>query len=381
MKKVFVYRNELLPVSETFIQAQSAALRGFEVKLVGLKKAANSLTVKNDPIYLTTDNSFVSRLRRYVFMNTGLAPGWLNTLRAAKPDLVHCHFATDGAIAMQVADATDVPLICTLHGYDVTTKDEHLAKSLLGRIYLRRREKLWKRVAKFVPTSQYIRDRAVAAGFPAEKMQVLYSGLDLSRFEARDVPRNPNLVLYVGRLVEKKGGPYLLKAVAKVAETHPDVELVIIGDGPLRESLEAEAKALKINCRFLGRLMNPEPGNSVHDWMRKARVFCGPSVEAADGNTEGVPFVFVESHALGLPAVSFNHAGIQEAVLHGETGLLAPERDLETLAAYLLRMIEDDAFWEECSARGKSWVWERFDLNVLTGELESLYSSVIANGR
>jgi glycosyltransferase involved in cell wall biosynthesis len=260
-------------------------------------------------------------------------------------------------------------------------KDEYLASNHDGRIYLRRRDKLWQQAAKFVPTSQYIRDRAVAAGFPADKMEVVYSGLDISRFEYRDEPRNPNLVLFVGRLVEKKGGSYLLKAVARVAETHPEVELVIIGDGPLRESLEAEAKSLRLNCRFLGRLMHPEPGNSVHDWMRRARVFCAPSVEASDGNTEGVPFVFVESMALGLPSVSFDHAGIKEAVLDGETGLLAPERDLETLSSYLLRMLEDNPFWEKCSARGKVWVRERFDLNVLTKQLEGLYSAVIASGK
>jgi glycosyltransferase involved in cell wall biosynthesis len=381
MKKVFVYRNELLPLSETFIRAQSSAVKAFDVRLVGLKVVSNGPPAGSNPLLLTTDNSFGSRLKRYLFMNTGVAPEFLKTLKAERPALVHSHFATDGAIALYVAEAAEVPLICTLHGYDVTTKDEYLAKTLVGRIYLRRREKLWERAAKFVPTSEYIGKRAVQAGFPAEKMEVLYSGLDLSKFEPRDSQRDPNLVLYVGRLVEKKGGPYLLKAVAKVAETRPEVELVVIGDGPLRESMEAEAKALGINCRFLGKLMNPEPGNSVHDWMRKARVFCGPSVEASDGNTEGVPFVFVESQALGLPSVSFDHAGIKEAVLHGETGLLAPERDLDTLSAYLLRMLEDDAFWEKCSARGMAWVRERFDLNVLTGQLESLYSTVIAGGR
>lgn len=381
MKKVFVYRNELLPLSETFIRAQSSAVKAFDVRLVGLKAIAHGLPIGTNPFLLTRDNSFASRFKRYLFMNTGMAPNFLNRLKAEKPALVHCHFATDAAVAMYVADAVGVPLICTLHGYDVTTKDEYLEKTLIGRIYLRRREMLWERAAKFVPTSQYIGNRAVQAGFPAEKMEVLYSGLDLSKFEARDVPRDPNLVLYVGRLVEKKGGPYLLKAVAKVAEKRPEVELVIIGDGPLRMSMEAEAKALGINCRFLGKLVRPEPGNSVHDWMRKARVFCGPSVEASDGNTEGVPFVFVESHALGLPAVSFDHAGIKEAVLHGETGLLAPERDLETLSDYLLRMLEDDAFWQKCSDRGKTWVRERFDLSVLTGQLESLYSSVIEGGK
>jgi glycosyltransferase involved in cell wall biosynthesis len=380
MKKLFIYRNVLLPLSETFVFAQAGALRGFDAKYVGLKPVPDGLPVQNRSIVLTPDDSWTSKLRRYVFMFSGYGPAFLKRLKAEKPELIHAHFSLDGSFALPLASALNVPLVCSLHGYDVTTRDEFIAKSLPGRIYLRRRKLLWKRVSKFVPTSQYIRDRAVAAGFPAEKMEVVYSGLDLKKFSVSDEPRNRNLILYVGRLVEKKGGPYLLKAVAKVAQTNPDVELMIIGDGPLRESMEQEAKELNLNCRFMGKLMNPEPGNSVHDWMRRARVFCGPSVEASDGNTEGVPFVFVESHALGLPAVSFDHAGIKEAVIHGETGLLAPERDIDTLAEYLLRMLNDDAFWQRCSDRGRSWVWERFDLNTLTRQLENLYSSVIAAG-
>jgi glycosyltransferase involved in cell wall biosynthesis len=313
-------------------------------------------------------------------MSWGYGPAFLKKLKAEKPDLIHAHFSVDGSMAISIADELGVPLVCSLHGYDITVKDEYLAKTKIGRLYIQRRELLWKRVSKFIPTSQYIGDRAVAAGFPAEKMEVVYSGLDLEKFTPGNGARNRNLILYVGRLIEKKGGPYLLKAVAKVAEKIPQVELAIIGDGPLRESMEAEARALNLNCKFLGKLMHPEPGNSVHDWMRRARVFCGPSVEASDGNTEGVPFVFVESHALGLPAVSFEHAGIKEAVVQGETGLLAPERDVDTLAEYLVRMLTDDPFWEKCSERGKTWVWERFDLNKLTTQLEALYNSVIAEG-
>ena len=381
MKKAFIYRNVLLPLSETFIFAQAGALRNFDVKFVGMKPALDGLPVRERSILLTEDDSFRSKVRRNLFMGTGFAPGFLRKLQAQKADLMHAHFSVDCSVALPIADALGVPLICSLHGYDVTTRDEFFAKTRDGRVYLRRREELWRKVTKFVPTSQYMMQRAIAKGYPAEKMEVVYSGLDLSKFDPGNQPRNRNLILYVGRLIEKKGGPYLLRAVAKVAKSLPEVELVIIGDGPLRKSMEVEAEALGINCRFLGKLLKPEPGNSVHDWMRKARVFCGPSVEAADGNTEGVPFVFVESHALGLPAVSFQHAGIKEAVLHGETGLLAPERDVETLAEYLLRMLTDDPFWNRCSERAKSWVWERFDLNVLTRQLENLYSSAIGTSK
>ena len=377
MKKVLIYRNTLLPLSETFIQAQANALQNFDVRFVGMKATSEGLPLRSKPIVVTEDDSLASKLKRTMFMSFGPTRSLLKRLKDENPSLMHCHFALDAAVAAPIAEGLGIPMVCSLHGFDITTRDEFLAKTRSGRIYLKRREQLWKSIARFIPTSQYIMNRAIAAGFPAEKMEVVYSGLYLDKFTPGTEPRNRNLILYVGRLIEKKGGPYLLKAVAKVAERHPDVELAIIGDGPLRQSLEEEAKALKINCRFLGKLMNPEPGNSVHDWMRRARVFCGPSVTASDGNSEGVPFVFVESHALGLPAVSFEHAGIKEAVLHGETGLLAPERDLDTLSNYLYRMLTDDPFWEKCSTRAKTWVWERFDLHVLTKQLEALYNSVI----
>jgi glycosyltransferase involved in cell wall biosynthesis len=379
MRKILIYRNQLLPLSETFIFAQAGALRNFDVRFAGMMPITNGLPVQDRSILLTRHNTCFSKVARSLFMNYGFGPGFLDRLRAEKPDLIHAHFSIDSSIAIPIAEQLDVPLVCSLHGYDVTTRDPYLAGTQDGRIYLRRRERLWERVTKFIPTSQYIMHRAIASGFPAEKMEVVYSGLDLNKLKPGNEPRDPNLILYVGRLVEKKGGPYLLKAVAKVAKTCPEVKLVIIGDGPLREAMKAEAKELKINCSFLGKLMDPEPGNSVHDWMRRARVFCGPSVEASDGNTEGVPFVFVESHALGLPAVGFDHAGIKEAVLHGETGLLAPEKDIDSLAVYLVRMLTDDPFWEKCSQRAKRWVWERFDLKVLTTQLEALYSRALSS--
>jgi colanic acid/amylovoran biosynthesis glycosyltransferase len=373
MRKVLIYRNELLPISETFIHSQAGALKIFEPRFIGLKKIPDGLCAHSDAIFLTEDNSLASRVKRKIFKEFAIAPRFLRRLRREQPLLIHAHFALDGVFAMRLADELRVPLIVTLHGYDVTTRDAVFAQVRDGRRYLKRREELWKKATKFLCSCEYIMNRAAAIGFPKEKMEVLYSGHHLSRYSPALEPRNRNLVLYVGRLIEKKGCPYLLRAVAKVAEAHPDVELAIIGAGPLLEPMQALAKELKIKCRFLGKLMNAEPGNSVYDWMRRARVFCAPSVTASDGNTEGQPAVFVEAQALGLPAVSFQTAGIGEAVLHGETGLLAPEKDVDILADYLLRFLRDDTFWQECSERGQRWVRERFDLDVLTQQLQRVY--------
>ena len=145
------------------------------------------------------------------------------------------------------------------------------------------------------------------------------------------VPRNRNLIVYVGRLIEKKGCSYLIRAAQLAARNCPDLELAIIGDGPLRSELEALAKTSGVRCEFLGTLSDPELGNTVLDWLNRARIFCMPSVTASDGNTEGQPAVFVEAHALGVPAVSFDTAGIGEAALNGKTGLLVEEKNVEQL--------------------------------------------------
>jgi colanic acid/amylovoran biosynthesis glycosyltransferase len=378
MKTVLIYKNELLPLTETFIYAQAQALMNFRVRFVGLKPSPGGLPVHSNSILLTEDDSPQSKIRRQLFKRFMVGRRFFNRLAQEKPDVIHAHFAVDATDAMCIAKKLGIPMVTTLHGYDVTTRDDVFAKNPEGRRFLRRRDELAKITTKFLCSCEHVRNRAAALGFPRDKMEVLYSGLDLDKLTPGTEPRNPNLILYVGRLIEKKGISYLLKAAAKVAQVNPAVEVAVIGVGPLLEPMQALARELKINCKFLGRLDNPEPGNSVHDWMRRARVFCGPSVTASDGNTEGVPFVFVESHALGLPAVSFQTAGIGEAVLHGETGLLAPEKDVDILSEYLLRLLQDESFWQACSTRAKQWVWERFDLRVLTQQLQRVYTDAIA---
>ncbi len=153
--------------------------------------------------------------------------------------------------------------------------------------------------------------------------------------------REKNLILFVARLVEKKGCEYLIRAAAQLRERQRDARLVIIGDGPLRKELEQLAVELKVPAEFLG-VQGPD---AVRGWMQRARVLCNPSVTAANGDTEGLGMVFAEAQATGLPVVSTQHGGIPEVVRDGETGLLARERSVEELTSHLERMLVDRAFW------------------------------------
>lgn len=378
---VLVYHNELLPFSATFICTQAAALQRYRPAFAGIfptRRDSLPLDLSHPPVLLTHDHSLASRLRRRAFKEYGLGGRhFLRELARLEPALIHAHFALDATIAMEIARELQIPLLTTLHGYDVTIHDAELAKDADGRIYLRRRNELYERAAHFFTSCDYIQQRAIERGFPASKMETLYSGHVMTKFDRSAVERNPNLVVYIGRLVEKKGCAYLLRAAALASQRCPQIELAIIGQGPLREELEALAKELGVRANFLGPLLTPEPGNDVLDWLGRARLFCMPSVTASDGNTEGQPAVFVEAHGMGTPAVSFATAGIGEAVLQGETGLLAPEKDIPALADALVELLTNDALWKQFSTRARTWAAERFDIRKLNVQLENAYQRVL----
>lgn len=375
MKTVLIYKTELLHPSETFIQAQAGALHSFRPQFAGLEHAAKSLPLPKDTIFAIDKGSSLSRWRLHAYRLWNLAPpGFFEKLQGANASLIHSHFATESITALPIAARLNLPLIVTLHGADITVHDSALRGSLGGRLYLRRRPQLWQRTSRFICVSNFIKQKAIAKGFPEDKLHVLYIGIDRSSFHPATRPRNPNSVLFVGRLTEKKGCQYLLQAMARVQKKHPQAELTIIGDGPLRSSLEDLAGTLRVNASFRGA----QPSRVVREAMETARVFCAPSVTAANGDSEGLGMVFAEAQAMGLPVVSFDHAGMQEAIQVGRTGLLADERDSVKLAENILTYLKDDDFWLQSSRAGVGWIQQKFDLKTQTQKLEELYNEVIS---
>jgi glycosyltransferase involved in cell wall biosynthesis len=258
--------------------------------------------------------------------------GLARRLMPFAPALVHAHFAPDGLLALPIADALGVPLVTTLHGYDVSRGRTHLLGS--GRLswmrYALLGGRLRRRGSLFLAVSDALRAKALAAGFPADRTITHYNGIDLSRFLPDPGAVEPDLVLHVGRLVEKKGTAILLRAFVEVARVRPRARLVIIGEGPLRARLMAQAAALGISGKveFLGA----RPAGEVARWMKRAWLLAAPSVTAGDGDSEGLPTVIAEAAASGLPVVGSDHSGIPEAIVDGETGFLVPEGEAEPLA-------------------------------------------------
>ena len=187
MKRVLFFRSELLPPSETFIAAQAAALRRYEPWFAGLKRIPGGLGLdEGRVISLTEANSLRDKIARRIYLRTGFAPGFLQQVESIRPELIHAHFATDACAALELQQRLHIPMVVTLHGYDVTSSDAALCASSLGRTYLHRRHELWRRASAFLCVSEWIGHNALKRGFPSEKLRVLPIGIDVESFRPPD---------------------------------------------------------------------------------------------------------------------------------------------------------------------------------------------------
>jgi glycosyltransferase involved in cell wall biosynthesis len=373
---VLIFRSELLLCSETFIAEQARAMRTFRPILAGLKRLQHGIPLPHASTITVSGerNTIRERLRRRLFSELQYGPRFLNCLARESPTLVHAHFAVDGCLALAIRKRLGVPLVVTLHGYDVTRNDEHLRRTAAGRIFLRRRRELWQHASLFVCISEYIRRKALERGFPADKLWVHRVGVDLDKFQPRTHPAEPQLVLFVGRLVDNKGGTHLIGAMTAVQQRLPDARLVIVGDGPLRAALESEARIRLRHCTFTGM----QPHAEVRRWMQQAGVLVMPSVEVASGDSEGLGMVMCEAQALGLPGIAFRGTGVEEALAYGESGLLVASGDEQALAEAIVRVLTDEDLRRSLSVAGRKHAERAFDLRRQTAILEDKYREIVS---
>jgi glycosyltransferase involved in cell wall biosynthesis len=195
----------------------------------------------------------------------------------------------------------------------------------------------------------------------ADEIRIIYHGSDLSRFMFEPLPaRGAALrMLCVASLLDYKGQRYLIDACRILRDRGVAFELVLIGDGTLRDELEAQTARLGLGgeVRFMGR----QPHPVVRAELSACDVFLAPSIEGAKGQMDGIPNVLVEAMAVGRPVVASARPGIRELVVDGTTGLLTGERDPVSIADAIERVANDPALCERLVAAGRKKVEEEHD--------------------
>ena len=220
------------------------------------------------------------------------------------------------------------------------------------------------------------------AGAPVDRIRVHHLGVDTASIPFRErEPTDRVQVLMCAPFREKKGLPDGIRALGRAAggATGVDVSLVVIGDGPERDRVEAALVHSGLAGR--ARLLGTRTYAQVLAEIGRSHLLLQPSRTAADGDSEGgAPVILLDAQAAGVPVVATTHADIPEYVVDGASGLLAPEGDVDGLADRLRLLLTEPQRWAAMGRAGRRHVEAQYDARQQARRLEAVYDEVVVVG-
>jgi len=285
-------------------------------------------------------------------------------LSANPVDIVNTHSSTDSWLAA---------LACaTLRQAPAIVRTRHISAPIPSN---RASRWLYTRAVRHVATTgERLRQTLIHHNrFPAKQITSVPTGIDTDRFAPGD-KTSARLALglepaahYLGivaTLRSWKGHLYLLDAFAALARSHPDLTLLIVGDGPMRNVIEDRVTELHLadRVRMVGQQERPE------DWLKTLDVFCLPSYA-----NEGVPQAVLQAMLTGLPIVSTPVGAITEAIADERTGLIVPPKDAQALADAVARLLADPSLAQRLGDQAREDAVSRFGFERMVDNMESLF--------
>lgn len=291
------------------------------------------------------------------------------TLLRERIDVLHSHMFFSSVFASPIGRACGVPgIVETPHVREHWRRSRIKSSMVVDRL-------VGRAVDRFIAVSEAnARFLIRGKGLPAHKVTVIRNGVALQRFESSalaranlrqqlDVGEDSPVVMVVARLEPQKGHRVLIEAMPAVFQEVPKVRLICLGEGGLRDELEALAHARGVGrvVRFVGGQTN------VADWLSMADITVLPSFY------EGLPLAAIESLAASRPVVATDVDGTPEVVVHEKTGLLVRPGDATGLGRAVCRLLRDPRWARALGKAGREWVWQRFSCERQVEETQRLY--------
>lgn len=310
--------------------------------------------------------------------------GVVNTVllvKKEKIDLINAHWILpNGFIAAIASKLTGVPVVSTLPGSDVYMANKNIIFRWMAQIAVN------TSVTVTSNSPQLFEDLSKIGNIKKNFKTIIY-GVDPKKFipnatkklvlkRQYKIPLDHIVVLGVGRLVEKKGFTYLIKAAAKILKTNNNVTFVVVGDGDQRDELENLINKLRINENFklIGRI---DYANLVH-YYNLGDIFILPSIRDKTGNLDDQSVALVEAMGCGKPVVTTNFSGYQMVVMNGENGYLVPEKNEIKIAEALNKLIESNKLRAKMGKKGREMVLKYFSWKAIGKQYTSLFENIIS---
>lgn len=321
--------------------------------------------------------SFIARLQ-LPFLLTSELVSLLRVCIKEKPGVIHAHWILPQGFAAAIASRlTGIPVVMTAHAGDVFPLNKPLFR-ILSRFALSS--------ASAVTVNSAFTKNAVAR-LTKKPIGIIPMGVDLRLFSSASklassevrkklgIWRNGKVLLFVGRLVEKKGVSYLISAMPSVVHKFPDCKLVIVGDGIEKKSLMQQVVSLGLskNVIFTGSVQNSE----LPAYYRASDVFILPSIVAKGGDTEGLGVVLLEAIAAGIPVIASNVGGIPDIVINQRTGILVDQKDAGQLSAAIEKLLGSHQLARNLSRSARAHVVKNFSWDSASRSFWQVFKSLL----
>lgn len=308
-----------------------------------------------------------------------LVPGFLacqliatwRVVRSFRPQVVHAHWLLPQGLAARMAGAAagrTPTLLVTSHGVDLF--------SLRGKLAMWLKRRVVRDAAALSVVSAAMLPEMQRLGADPARCEVLPMGADITgRFTPRPTARESTRLLFVGRLVEKKGLAHLLEAMPAIIERHPSATLDVVGFGPLLPALQARANSLSLQqrVRFLGAVAN----DRLPELYSRAALFVAPFVVAESGDQEGLGLVVVEAIACGCPVLVGDVPATRDFGI--ETLSPVTAGTLAAAVGELLDLAPDER--ADFAGRQRARVADRFDWSRVAARYGQLLSGLVRPAR
>jgi colanic acid/amylovoran biosynthesis glycosyltransferase len=266
-------------------------------------------------------------------------------------DVVLAEFGPTGADLAPHLEKLGIPLVVHFHGHDA-----HRRK--LVEEYRARYQLMFESASRIVCVSRFMKRTLEELGADPAKIVLNPYGPRDSFFSV--TPRYGPTVLAVGRFTDIKANYLTLAAFVEASKTVPEAQLVMVGDGELLETCRTLAKHWGISDRV--KFPGAVPHSEILPFFEEACCFAQHSMTPSYGDAEGTPVAILEASAAALPVIATHHAGIADAVVHGETGFLVEEGDVSGMAGHMKMLLAQPELSREMGARARDHIRQHFSM-------------------
>jgi len=328
---------------------------------------------------LAYNGGILSRLKqnrwRYLLVPFFIIAEWfaiIRLLRRENFDLIHAHWLVpQGFVALlaTVFFKKSPPILCTSHGGDLF--------GLQGKLFKKLKQWVLKRSSAITVVSQAMRETALSLGADANKIEVISMGVDLkNQFIPTLAGRDGNNLLFVGRLVEKKGLDSLLAALPLIINQYPNVILTIAGSGPDELKLKKQVVDLNINnsVKFLGAVENEQ----LPALYQSSEIVVFPSIIAADGDREGFGLVLVEALGCESAVVASDLPAMQDILTDNKNAFIFEQKNSQQLAEKVNYLLSNPQLRASLGKQGRQDMLERYDWEMITERYSTLMQHVMS---